>query len=126
EQVARFRVRAPPAPAGTAGAGGAATTTTSGASGGSVPIDAFAEVVRGREKPRQLAATGGQPAVYLTVSKVGFTNTLDLVDSIRDYIEEENVALEGRGLELLLADDQTIATRDALGVMQTNGLIGLL
>jgi len=126
EQVARFRVRAPPAPAGTAGAGGAGTTTSSGASGGSVPIDAFAEVVRGREKPRQLAATGGQPAVYLTVSKVGFTNTLDLVDSIRDYIEEENVALEGRGLELLLADDQTIATRDALGVMQTNGLIGLL
>ncbi|MDQ3270094.1 MAG: efflux RND transporter permease subunit [Pseudomonadota bacterium] len=111
ERVARFRV--PPA------AGGAEA-------GAGVPIDAIAEVRRGREEPRQLAATNGQPAVYLPVLKVGFTNTLELVDAIGDYVEKENVALAGRGLQLRLADDQTVATRGALGVMQSNGLIGLL
>lgn len=108
ERVAGFRLLAP-----------------GGAEAG-IPVDAVAEVRRGREKPRQLAATDGQPAVYLTVSKVGFTNTLDLVDSIRDYIERENQALAVSGLRLSLADDQTIPTRNALGVMQSNALIGLL
>lgn len=119
DQVARFRVRAPVD--GAAAAAGGAATSTAG-----VPIDAFAEVRRGREKPRQLAATGGQAAVYLTVSKIRFTNTLVLVDAIGDYIEKENTTLAARGLKLELADDQTIATRDALGVMQSNGLIGLI
>ncbi|MDQ3511222.1 MAG: efflux RND transporter permease subunit, partial [Pseudomonadota bacterium] len=111
DQVARYRVRA---------------RVDGAAAAAGVPIDAFAQVRRGREKPRQLAATSGQAAVYLPVSKVSFTNTLDLVDAIGDYIEKENTTLAARGLKLVLADDQTIATRDALGVMQSNGLIGLV
>jgi multidrug efflux pump subunit AcrB len=96
------------------------------ADGEAVPLDAIASVRRGREQPRQLAATDGQPAVLLSVTKVGFTNTLDLVERISDYIDRKNEVLAGSGLSLVLSDDQTIPTREALGVMQSNALIGLL
>jgi multidrug efflux pump subunit AcrB len=108
EQVASFQLQAP------------------GSTEGRVPLDAVATVRRGREDPRQLAATGGQPAVLLSVTKVGFTNTLDLVDRIRGYIDSKNQVLAGSGLTLLLSDDQTIPTRTALGIMQNNAVIGLL
>lgn len=108
EEVARFLVRPP------------------GAASAQFPLDAVAEVRRGRDIPRQLAATEGRPAIYLSVTKVSFTNTLELVDRIREYIERENRTLAGSGLELMLADDQTVATRDALEVMQRNALIGLV
>jgi multidrug efflux pump subunit AcrB len=96
------------------------------ADGEAVPLDAIASVRRGREQPRQLAATDGQPAVLMSVTKVGFTNTLDLVERISEYIERKNEVLAGSGLSLVLSDDQTIPTREALGVMQSNALIGLL
>lgn len=99
---------------------------TPGEAGARIGVDAVAQVRRGREVPRQLAATEGQSTVYLAVTKVARTNTLELVDSVRDYIERENAALAVNGLRLQLADDQTVATRDALGVMQNNGIIGLI
>jgi len=108
EEVARFHLQSP------------------GVDGGRVPLDAVATVRRGREDPRQLASTDGLPAVLLSVTKQSGINTLDLVDRITAYIDERNVLFEGSGLVLKLADDQTIPTRTALGVMQNNALIGLL
>jgi multidrug efflux pump subunit AcrB len=96
------------------------------ADGQATPLDAIANVRRGREQPRQLAGTDNQPAVLMSVTKVGYTNTLDLVESISDYIERKNGVLAGTGLSLVLSDDQTIPTREALGVMQSNAVIGLL
>jgi multidrug efflux pump subunit AcrB len=94
--------------------------------GASVPLDAVARVRRGHEPPRELAATAGQPAVLLSVTKVSRVNTLQLVERIGAYIARQNTVLASQGLRLQLADDQTIPTRDALGVMQSNALIGLL
>jgi multidrug efflux pump subunit AcrB len=96
------------------------------ASGEATPLDAVASVRRGRETPRQLAAMDGEAAVLMSVTKIGFTNTLDLVERIRDYIAQKNAVLAGSGLRLELSDDQTVPTREALGVMQTNAVIGLL
>ncbi len=93
---------------------------------GRVPLDAVATVRRGSADPRQLASMDGQAAVLMSVTKVGFTNTLDLVDRIAAYIDERNRVLAGSGLRLALSDDQTVPTRTALGVMQNNALIGLL
>ncbi len=95
-------------------------------SGEAVPIDAFADVRRDRERPRLLAGTAGQPAVVMSVTKIGYSNTLELVGRINDYIAAKNAVLEGSGLKLVLSDDQTVATREALGIMQSNALIGLL
>ncbi len=97
-----------------------------GAADARVPLDAVARIRRGRDDPRQLASMAGQPGVMLSVSKIGYTNTLDLVGSIRDYIDRKNAVLAGSGLKLTLADDQTVATRSALGIMQQNAAIGLL
>lgn len=94
--------------------------------GDSVPLDALARVRRGHEPPRELAGTDGQPAVLMSVTKVSRSNTLELVERISDYIARKNVVLASQGLQLRLADDQTIPTREALGVMQSNALIGLL
>jgi multidrug efflux pump subunit AcrB len=93
---------------------------------GPTPLDAVAQVRRGREEPRQLVAMDDQPAVLLSVTKIGYTNTLELVGRIRAYIERQNPLLASSGLKLILADDQTVATREALRIMQNNAAIGLL
>ena len=91
-----------------------------------VPLDAVTQVRRGRDDPRQLASMAGQPGVMLSVSKIGYTNTLELVGRVRDYIDRKNAVLAGSGLKLVLADDQTVTTREALGIMQSNAILGLL
>lgn len=91
-----------------------------------IPLDVVAQVRRGRNKPLQLAHMEGQPGVMLSVSKISYSNTLELVGHIRDYLERKNIALQGSGLKLILADDQTVATREALAIMQSNAVVGLL
>jgi multidrug efflux pump subunit AcrB len=94
--------------------------------GGEVPLASLAEVVRGRQKPVDLVRYDGEPAVLLTVMKQAGTNTLALVDRINRYLEQRNALADATGVELVLLDDQTEVTRQALSVMQTNALLGLL
>lgn len=93
---------------------------------GEVRLDALAHVQRGRGKPESMVSFDGRPAVTLGVTKDAGTNTLELVERINRYIEERNAVAGRTGVTLVLADDQTQATRDALGVMQRNMLIGLV
>ncbi|MCB1820594.1 MAG: efflux RND transporter permease subunit [Candidatus Competibacteraceae bacterium] len=97
-----------------------------GATAAHVPLDAVAQVRRSRDDPLQLTAMNGQPGVMLSITKIGYTNTLELIGRIRDYIDRKNAVLAGSGLRLTLTDDQTVPTRQALGVMQNNAAIGLL
>jgi len=90
-----------------------------------VPVDAVARVSRARATPRNLASTEGRPAVLLSVTKKSYTNTLELVDRIQGYIAQKNALLAPKGLALALTDDQTIPTRDAIGVMEWNAALGL-
>ena len=62
----------------------------------------------------------------MSITKIGFTNTLDLVDRINLYVDEKNADLVGTGVSLVLSDDQTTQTRKALSVMQTNAAVGML
>jgi multidrug efflux pump subunit AcrB len=91
-----------------------------------VPLDAIARVERARAEPQQLAALDGQPAVSLSINKIANVNTLALIQRIRDYIDQRNALLEGSGIRLVLADDQTVYTEQAIGVMQNNAVFGLL
>jgi multidrug efflux pump subunit AcrB len=93
---------------------------------GSVPVDAVARVYRGREKATELASYEGQPAVLYGITKQAYVNTLDLVDLIRDYIEQKNQLVDQFGIRVVLLDDQSVPTQTALGVMQSNALLGLL
>jgi len=91
-----------------------------------VPIDAVATVERARATPTQLVSTGGQPAILLSVTKKSYTNTLELVERIQSYVASKNPLLASSGLKLNLTDDQTIATREAIGIMESNAMLGLV
>ncbi|MEM6999065.1 MAG: efflux RND transporter permease subunit, partial [Pseudomonadota bacterium] len=92
---------------------------------GIVPLGNLAELSRSTEEPAELVRLNGQPAILLAITKQSTTNILELVDDIKTYIEERNVYSDATGVKLFLVDDQTISTREALKLMQTNALIGL-
>jgi multidrug efflux pump subunit AcrB len=93
---------------------------------GELPLGALAMVQRGREDARQLVRFDGDPAVILAVTKKGDANVLKVVERIRSYVDERNRELEGSGIRLVLADDQTEVTNNAIDVMQTNALLGFI
>jgi len=90
------------------------------------PLDSVAEISRDRAPPRQLVSHNGQPAVLLTVNKKSYTNTLELVERINQFVAAKNQVLAGSGVRVLLMDDQTVPTKQAIGVMERNALQGLL
>lgn len=93
--------------------------------GVSAPLGEVARIERARAPASQLAASDGQPAISLAVTKKSRTNTLELVDRLKTYIEAQNPTLAASGLQLVLTDDQTVPTREAIGVMQNNALFGM-
>ena len=92
---------------------------------GVVPLGELAELVRTSEERSTIVTFGGNPAVSLNVAKHADTNILELLDNLNDYLEQRNRLKHSTGVELFLADDQTVSTRQALAVMETNALFGL-
>ncbi|NOX43007.1 MAG: efflux RND transporter permease subunit [Gammaproteobacteria bacterium] len=93
---------------------------------GNVPVEALADVSRGREKSNELVLFNDAPAIMMSITKKGHTNTLKVVEDILAYIEEKNKLLDQFGVKIVLIDDQTQMTRDALDTMQSNAILGLL
>ena len=92
---------------------------------GEIPLRSVADIVRAREDPEQLVRFDGHPAVMLSVFKKDKANNLVLLDQIKDYIAKRNRFTGETGVRLNLIDDQTVTTRNAIGVMESNALIGL-
>ncbi len=90
-----------------------------------IALNDIAEIKRGREDAIQLVSFKGKAGIAHSVTKIAATNTIDLIDRINDYIAYKNEQLEGTGIRLVLADDQTIPTRDALNIMRNNAALGL-
>ena len=93
---------------------------------GELPLRSVADVVTGRSKPTELVSFNGQPAVMLSVFKKERANSLELLATIKDHIEQRNKSLDRIGVRLLLLDDQTAATHHTIGVMESNALVGLV
>ncbi|HEY5762940.1 MAG TPA: efflux RND transporter permease subunit, partial [Rhodocyclaceae bacterium] len=91
-----------------------------------VPIESVALV----QSDRARAGTGtlheGRRAVLLAITKKSYVNTLDLVASIDTFVASRGPVLAQSGIEAKLLDDQTIPTREAIGVMERNALQGLV
>jgi multidrug efflux pump subunit AcrB len=85
-----------------------------------------ARIERARAPATQYSSTDGRDAISLAINKKAGSNTLELVDRLRAFIAEENAVLAASGLRMTLADDQTIPTREAIKVMQTNALYGVI
>lgn len=90
-----------------------------------VRLGDVADVVRTRTEATREVRYQGRPAVMFAVMKKENANTLELVGRINDFIAQRNRFRHATGIEVVLIDDQTEITRNALDVMQTNALLGL-
>lgn len=92
---------------------------------GYVPLENLAEVVKSQTEARRLVSSNGDPTILVAVFKKTGFNTLELIELVQDYIAERNLLTESTGVELVLVDDQSEITRNALNIMQTNAMFGL-
>lgn len=99
--------------------------STAGINAASATVGDVATVQRARASAEQKSTMNGQPVVVLSVNKKSYTNTLELVDRLAAFTEQINPRIERLGLTLTIADDQTIPTRSAISVMETNAIQGL-
>jgi multidrug efflux pump subunit AcrB len=93
---------------------------------GRVALDEIAQVVRSHERPSQLVSYNGRPSIMLSITKQADANTLQLVERLQAFTAERNPLLAAQGVQLAVIDDQTHATRHAIGVMESNAIFGLL
>lgn len=91
-----------------------------------IQLREVASVVRARAKPDRLVRFQGKPAILIAVMKQESTNTLKLVQRIDQFVQDKNLNASKLGVEFTLVDDQTLITRNALGIMQTNAIYGLI
>jgi len=68
----------------------------------------------------------GKPAILLSVLKQDNTNVIKLVDKLNLWVSEQNDLTQNTGIQLIMVDDQTLPTKKAINIMQSNALIGLL
>ena len=93
---------------------------------GIVKLGQVAEFTRTTKEAAEIVKFQGQPAVFMGITKQANSNVLELIDRVQAYLDERNSLSDTTGVRLVLVDDQTISTRNALSLMQTNALIGLL
>jgi multidrug efflux pump subunit AcrB len=91
-----------------------------------VPIDDVALVQNDRVRAGSGTLHEGRRAVLLAITKKSYVNTLDLVSRVDAFVGERSKLLTSSGVSARLLDDQTIPTREAIGVMERNALQGLL
>ena len=94
--------------------------------GNMVKLDEVATVVRARARPTQQVSSDGQPGVLFSLAKKPGVNTLALIERVNEYVERKNAVLAAQGLKLELMDDQTVPTREAIAIMESNALVGLI
>lgn len=94
--------------------------------GSTTTLDSVATIARARTNGSQLASYNGKPTISYAVTKRAGTNTLDLVEKINTYIAQRNPALAATGHQLILSDDATVATKEAIQIMESNALTGLV
>lgn len=93
---------------------------------GDIPLSSVASIERARKDSAQLARFNGDEAIIMAVMKKGNSNTLQLVSRLQSFITEFNQNHQAQGVEVVLADDQTLPTRTAIDTMESNALQGLI
>ncbi|MEM7543541.1 MAG: efflux RND transporter permease subunit [Pseudomonadota bacterium] len=93
---------------------------------GVVRLGDVARISLTTEDPDELVRYRGRPGVMMAITKTEDANVLDLVERLNAYVDKRNELTGRTGAELFLVDDQTVSTREALTVMQTNAMIGFV
>ena len=93
---------------------------------GVVELGNLANIYRTTEEADQIVRYQNKPAIFIGVTKQENANVLKLVERVNEYVNERNQYSAKTGVTLSVIDDQTISTRRALSIMQTNAAIGLV
>ncbi len=92
---------------------------------GEVLLGELARIETARADATQEVLYDGKPGVMFAIMKSSQANMIDLVQRIEAYVDEYNTQNSIKGVEAVLADDQTLPTRSAIGIMENNALQGL-
>ena len=93
---------------------------------GMVPLGSIAELTRTREEPTEPGKVPGQTRhAPGDPPRTRMPTCWNWWMYLNEYLDNRNRFRTTTGVELVLADDQTVSTREALTIMQTNALIGL-
>ncbi len=93
---------------------------------GEVPLSRIATVKRARQKATQEVRYDGAAAILLSVLKQDDANVIQLIDKLNHWVYEQNKVVASKGIRFNMVDDQTLPTKKAINIMQSNALIGLL
>nr|CRH07318.1 Acriflavin resistance protein [Candidatus Magnetococcus massalia] len=93
---------------------------------GELPLGDVAAVSWARERAAELVTLHGKPGVMLSLTKAPNTNVLVLNERVQGYVDQRNALGHNTGITLALVDDQTHMIREALNIMRSNALLGLL
>lgn len=92
---------------------------------GVVELGNLANIYRTTEEANEIVRYKNNPAIFIGITKQANANVLKLVSRVNEYVEKRNEFSASTGAKLSVIDDQTISTRRALSIMQTNAMIGL-
>ncbi|MDX2149168.1 MAG: efflux RND transporter permease subunit [Bryobacteraceae bacterium] len=88
-----------------------------------VRISDIGEVLDGYEEPRSVARLDGQPAVVLEIRKQAGTNTLDVIQTVKDRISQLQANLP-QDLRITYSRDQSDFIRDSFHAVQEHLILG--
>ncbi len=90
-----------------------------------VTVGEVANVIDGLQQTDMEGRFNGQPAVLLTVSRVGEQSVLEVSQQVNDYIEKTRPLLP-KGISLNIWQDRSKMFKDRLQLLTRNGFMGLL
>jgi HAE1 family hydrophobic/amphiphilic exporter-1 len=91
--------------------------------GAPVRVRDIAEVVDGFEEPRSIARLNGKPAIVLAVRKQAGTNSLDVIDGVKNRVEQLKPSLPP-DFEITYARDQSGFIKAAFEAVQEHLVLG--
>ncbi|AFZ35977.1 acriflavin resistance protein [Stanieria cyanosphaera PCC 7437] len=100
---------------------------TIGESNGSRRIDLrnFAQVIDGTEEQRVFVSLNQQPAVKVSIQKQPDANTIEVVEGVKQRLEElRQAGVIPEDMELIATTDESIFIRNAISNVTSAGLIG--
>lgn len=92
--------------------------------GGSVLLADVAKVEDGVAEANSVSEINGQPTIYLQVSKQSGTNTISVIDGIKERIKDLEPALKSNGYNVRVVNDQSEYIKAAIHAVEEHLIVG--
>jgi HAE1 family hydrophobic/amphiphilic exporter-1 len=95
-------------------------------SGGELVLSDVARVVDGVADAESVSEINGQPTVYLQVTKQSGTNTVSVVNQLKERVKELAPTLEANGYQIRLVNDQSEEIKAAIHAVEEHLVVGAI